>query len=66
MRNLHKSKNYSKTPISGNVTVLTKHSSILDALCVQCGKDATMVFAQIGKQSDTPKHLCIECYDGRC
>ena len=66
MRNVHKSKNYVKANICGNVTALTKHSSILDAQCAICGKEAVMIYSQIGKQSDTPKDLCLECYDGRC
>ena len=63
MRNLHKSKNYSKTPISesGNI-VPQNHGSAAEGRC-KCGKPSAMVWVRQPGFSQENKYWCNRCFE---
>ena len=62
MRNLHKSKDYVKAPISETAEIIPqKHGTAVDGRC-SCGKPSAMVWIrQLGFSMES-KHWCEKCF----
>lgn len=63
MRNLHKSKDYVKTPISDTAHITPQnHGSMLEGRC-KCGKPSAMVWIrQLGFSLEN-KYWCNRCFE---